>query len=120
MPSLSGMDNARKVNSDIDILPSTMPLPGFGILPINAFVLHAEQPVLIDTGLHQDRDQFLTALESVIDPSDLRWIWLTHPDQDHIGSLHTLVERYPNIRVITTFLGFGILNLFKPLPPVPR
>jgi flavorubredoxin len=111
------MDYARKVNSDIDILPSALPLPGLGIVPVNAFVLHAKQPVLIDTGLHQDHDAFMAALESVIDPSDLKWIWLTHPDQDHIGSLHTLVERYPNIRVITTYLGFGILSLSKPLPP---
>jgi glyoxylase-like metal-dependent hydrolase (beta-lactamase superfamily II) len=111
------MDYARKVNSDVDILPSSLPLPGMGIIPVNAFVLHAEQPVLIDSGLHQDHDQFMAELESVIDPTDLKWLWLTHPDQDHIGSLHTLVERFPNIRVVTTYLGFGILGLFKPLPP---
>jgi hypothetical protein len=111
------MESARKVLPDIDILPSTVALPGLGILPVNAFVLHAEQPVLIDTGLPQDHAQFMAAVEAVIDPTDLKWLWLTHPDQDHIGSLHALVERYPNIRVITTYLGFGILNLFRPLPP---
>ena len=110
------METARPVTADIDILPSYFPIPGFGLIAVNAFVLKAQQPVLVDTGLHQDREQFIAALSSVIDPSDLRWIWLTHPDQDHVGALQTLINSFPNIRVITTFLGFGILSLFGPLP----
>ncbi|MCG7755016.1 MBL fold metallo-hydrolase, partial [Flavihumibacter cheonanensis] len=53
---------------------------------------------------------------SVIDPEDLRWIWLTHTDFDHIGALHQLLEENPRIRVITTFLGVGIMSLTAPLP----
>ena len=37
----------------------------------------------------------MPALRSVIDPADLRWIWLTHTDFDHIGSLHQLLGREP-------------------------
>lgn len=111
------MDTARHVTPDIDILPSHFPVPGLGLIPVNAFVVKAQQPVLIDTGLHQDREQFMSALGSVVDPSDLAWIYLTHPDQDHVGSLRTLMDGYPNIRLVTTFLGFGILSLFDPLPP---
>ncbi len=29
---------------DIDVLPSYFPVPGYGILPINAFVLRAAEP----------------------------------------------------------------------------
>ena len=32
---------------------------------------------------------------SVIDPGELRWIWLTHTDFDHIGSLATLLDANP-------------------------
>ena len=28
-------------------------IPGLGFLPVTAFIIHAEQPVVIDTGLHQ-------------------------------------------------------------------
>jgi glyoxylase-like metal-dependent hydrolase (beta-lactamase superfamily II) len=111
------MEPARKVVSDVHILPSYFGIPGFGMIPVNAFVIQAAEPVLVDTGLHQDRDQFIAALESVIDPSDLKWIWLTHPDQDHLGSLQALIQAYPKIRVITTFVGMGILSLRDPLPP---
>ena len=34
----------------IDVLTSSFPIPGFGLVPINAFVLHGPEPVLVDTG----------------------------------------------------------------------
>lgn len=98
------------------MITSSFPIPGFGVVPINAFVLHGSEPVLVDTGAAVERDEFMTALQSVIDPLDLRWIWLTHPDFDHIGPLSPLLDANPNIRVITTFLGMGIMSLFEPLP----
>jgi flavorubredoxin len=101
---------------DIDVLTSSFPVPGFGLIPINAFVLHAAEPVLVDTGAVVESDEFLTVLRTVIDPSDLRYIWLTHTDFDHIGSLGNLLEENPQIRVITSFLGVGIMGLFAPLP----
>src|SRR5262249_36520833 len=73
-------------------------------------------PVLVDTGSIVDADEFMTALCSVIDPSELRWIWLTHTDFDHIGSLHRLLAENPRLRVATSFLGVGIMGLFDPLP----
>jgi flavorubredoxin len=110
------MENATKITDDIHVLPSNFPIPGFGVVPVNAFVLKAKEPVLIDTGLHQDKGAFLDALSSVIDPADLRWLWLTHPDQDHVGSLSDVLDRAPNARLVTTFLGFGILSLFQEVP----
>jgi hypothetical protein len=110
------MESPRRVAEDIHILPSYVPIPGLGILPVNAFVISGEEPVLVDTGLHQDRGAFFDALGSVVDPADLRWIWLTHPDQDHVGSLRDILDAAPGARLITTFLGLGILNLFMELP----
>jgi hypothetical protein len=101
---------------DIDVLPSYFPIPGLGILPINAFVLRAADPVLVDTGQPLLSGEFLSQLSSVIDPEDLRWLWLTHVDPDHTGSLHRLLAEAPNLRVITTFLALGKLSLSRPLP----
>ncbi len=107
------MEKPIKVTHDIHVLPSHFPIPGLGVVPVNAFVLKAEQPVLVDTGLHQDSGTFLEALESVIDPPDLRWLWLTHTDQDHVGSLRAILDLLPDLRLVTTFLGYGILSLFE-------
>jgi flavorubredoxin len=101
---------------DIHVLTSNFAVPGFGLIPINAFVLHAAEPVLVDTGAMVERAEFMTALRTVIDPADLRYIWLTHTDFDHIGALASLLEENPRIRVITSFLGVGIMGLFAPLP----
>ena len=110
------METARKVTDDVTILPSYFPVPGFGMLPVNAFVIKASEPVLVDSGLHVDRDAFMRELESVIDPAEIRWLYLTHPDQDHLGALTEMLTRAPQMRIITTFLGVGIMSTFDPLP----
>lgn len=83
----------RSVTTDITIFSSHVPLPGFGVVPVNAYLLKAQQPALIDTGMYVDSDEFQAALRSVIDPEDLRWLFLTHPHPDHIGSLAALITR---------------------------
>ncbi len=110
------MEPTRRVATDTDILPSYFPVPGFGILPVNAFLIRSREPVLVDTGLQMDREAFMTQLEQAIDPEDLRWLWLTHPDPDHIGSLQEILRRAPNLKLATTFLSVGILSLFTEVP----
>lgn len=101
---------------DVEVITSSFPIPGFGLVPINAFVLKGTEPILVDTGAIVESDQFMPTLRSIIDPAELKWIWLTHTDADHIGSLHLLLDENPQLRVITTFLGVGIMSLSAPLP----
>jgi len=100
----------------IEVLPAFFPVPGLGIVPINAFLIRAAEPVLVDTGVAVLSDPFMDLLARVIDLQELRWLWLTHTDQDHIGSLQPLLEAAPRLRVITTFLSVGKMSLFQPLP----
>jgi flavorubredoxin len=104
------------VTTEIDVLPAYFPIPGLGILPINAFLLKAAEPVLVDTGLSIFRDEFIEKLNLLIDLDHLIWLWLTHCDPDHIGSLQQILRQAPKLRVITTFLGAGKMSLFQPLP----
>ncbi|HWS46700.1 MAG TPA: MBL fold metallo-hydrolase [Acidimicrobiia bacterium] len=110
------MVRSYKAAPDIDVLTSNVTIPGLGLVPVNAFVLHGSEPVLVDTGTMIEREDFATSLRAVIDPADLRWLWLTHTDFDHIGNLHALLADHPQIGVITTFLGVGIMGLSDPLP----
>ena len=105
------MDDARRVTSDVDLLGAWAPVSGFGVLAINAFVIHSREPVLVDTGLAVLRSQFLAALERAIDPAALRWIWITHADPDHVGNLEAVLQRAPQARVVTSFQGMGKLRL---------
>ena len=110
------MMHVYKAAPDVDVVTSTATISGFGNLAINAFVIDVAQPVLVDTGAVRESVDFMSALRTVIDPADLRWIWLTHTDFDHIGSLHQLLEENERLRVITSFLGVGIMSLSAPLP----
>jgi flavorubredoxin len=105
-----------KAAPDIEVLTSSFPILGFGLVPINAFVLKGSEPMLVDTGAVIQKGEFMAALRSVIDPAELRWVWLSHTDFDHIGMLHELLEENPRLRVITSFLSVGIMTLSSPLP----
>lgn len=104
------------VGDEITVLPSYLPVPGMGVLPAHAFLIHGPEPVLVDTGPGGAQAGFEAALASVIDPADVRWVWLTHTDPDHTGSLQWLLDTASDARLITTFLAVGKLGLQMQVP----
>lgn len=105
-----------QVAPDTHLIPAYLPIPGMGVIPINAFVIEAAEPVLVDTGLGGLSDDFMAALGAIVAPEDLRWIWLTHTDADHIGNIERVLAAAPHARVVTTFLAVGKLGMHRPLP----
>jgi metallo-beta-lactamase superfamily protein len=114
--SLGGTMHTYRARPDISVLADYLEVPGLGFLPVNAFVIHAARPVVVDTGLGLPDRDFLASLAEVIDPADVAWIWLTHPDRDHTGGLFALLDAAPRARVVTTFAGAGIMSTEHPLP----
>jgi glyoxylase-like metal-dependent hydrolase (beta-lactamase superfamily II) len=111
------MDAPYQAGPDIHVLPANLPLPGAGVvLPINAYVLMAEEPVLIDTGIGVDGDQFLDAVASIVDLQALRWIWLTHDDADHTGSIQRVMTAAPNARLVTNAFSALRMATWWPVP----
>lgn len=94
------MDVPYAATPEVHVLPSHLPLPGMGVLPVNAYVLHAEEPVLVDTGIGLDGETFIDALRSVMDPATIRWVWLTHDDADHTGAIERVFELAPHARLV--------------------
>ncbi|MGH3761445.1 MBL fold metallo-hydrolase [Actinophytocola sp.] len=99
-----------RATSDIHTLPSHVPLGSLGLLPVNAFLISARQPVLVDTGLAIDRGNFEEALWSLVDPMDLRWVVITHDDRDHCGNLKEILMAAPNATVVTNGLAVSRLG----------
>ncbi|MEN6620859.1 MAG: MBL fold metallo-hydrolase, partial [Smithella sp.] len=110
------VDKTYPIFSDITILPSHFPIFDAGVLPINAFVLKGKEPVLVDTGMGIDSEAFVDALLSVVDPPDLKWLWLTHDDADHTGSIKKIFEIFPNVRLATNSLTVLRMTTFWPVP----
>ena len=67
------LNEPRLVTAETWQLGSWLPVPGLGVLPANAFLIRARQPVLVDTGVAALRDPFLAAIGAIVDPSELRW-----------------------------------------------
>ncbi len=110
------MDAPYEAAPGIHVLPSQVPLPGVGVLPVNAYVLLSDEPVLIDGGMGADSDEFVDGLASIIDPTALRWVWLTHDDADHTGSIQRVFELAPQARLVTHAFSALRMTSWWPVP----
>ncbi|MGZ4590071.1 MAG: MBL fold metallo-hydrolase [Actinomycetes bacterium] len=110
------MDAPYQGSSDVHVFPTHLPLPGVGVLPVNAYLVMAEEPVLIDTGIGLDTDDFVDAVSSVVPLEQLKWIWLTHDDADHTGSIQRVMELAPNATLVTHALSALRMSTWWPVP----
>jgi len=51
------------------------------------------------------REQWLDAVSQVVDPADVRWVFLSHDDGDHLGNMHAILDRAPNAKVVANFFS---------------
>jgi flavorubredoxin len=106
-----------KAAEDTWVLPSYLPVAGFGNIVVNSHLILAREPVLVDTGMPVVREEFLAALWSLVEPRDLRWIMLTHDDGDHTGALAKIMEAAPQAPIVTQYIGFARLETALHLDP---
>jgi glyoxylase-like metal-dependent hydrolase (beta-lactamase superfamily II) len=110
------MDSPYQGSTDVHVLPTHLSLPGVGVLPVNAYLIASEQPVLIDSGLAMDADQFIDAVSSLVDLRAVRWVWLTHDDADHTGNIQRIMEAAPNATLVTHALSALRMSTWWPVP----
>ena len=107
-----------QVDRNVTALVTPIRVPGLGILPINAYVIKTSgAPILVDTCVTQAPGDFVAGLSKVVDPADIRWIWLTHADRDHTGGLLEILEAAPDARVVMNFTSVG--HLLVGPEPIP-
>jgi flavorubredoxin len=99
-----------QVAEETFVIPHAAPVPGVGQLPVNAMVIRGEQPMLLDTLSPVMRDDYLEEAFKLVDPEDVRWLFMSHEDRDHSGSIMQVLDRCPNAHLITNFLGLGKLG----------
>lgn len=110
------MNTPYLVAEETFVLPSSFPIPGAGLLFLNPMVIRGSEPVLVDTGAPVFREDYLNAAFSLIEPADVRWIFLSHDDRDHSGNLMQLLELCPAATVITDFVSVGRMGEEWTLP----
>ena len=85
-------------------------------LPVNTMVIRGAEPIVVDTGAPIHRESVLDQVFSLVEPEDVRWIYLSHDDGDHTGALHHLLEVCPNATLVVNFFITERLALEKALP----
>lgn len=73
------------------------------LVPLNSMVIRAAEPVVIDTGVAANREQYLTDVFSIVEPEDIRWVFISHDDIDHTGNVNELMEQAPNATLIVNW-----------------
>jgi flavorubredoxin len=102
------------------LIPNLVPAGDGVYLPVNSMVIRGRQPVIVDTGAPVHRALWLEKVFSVVEPEDVRWIFLSHDDGDHTGGLLDVLARCPNATLVTNFFSVERLALEKPALPVER
>ena len=66
---------------------------------LNSMVI-GKEPMIVDTGTPANRDQWMSDVFSLVDPKDVRWIFLSHDDVDHSGNLDEAMTACPNATLV--------------------
>jgi flavorubredoxin len=110
------MPSPIRIAEETFVLPTSFPLPGGGILYVNTMVIRGREPILVETGAPVFRDDYLQTAFSLVEPKDVRWIFLSHDDRDHSGNIMQVLEACPNARLVTNFVGMGRMGEEFDLP----
>jgi flavorubredoxin len=84
---------------------------------LNSLVIRAAEPVVVDTGMAENRDQYLADVFSVVDPADIRWVFISHDDVDHTGNVNALMELAPNATLIVNWFMVERMGRSLEVPP---
>jgi flavorubredoxin len=108
----------------IEVAPETFLIrsaqPAFGAplaVNLNSLVIRGAEPVIVDTGTIANREHWLDDVFTLVDPGDVRWIVITHDDDDHVGNLAQAMDRCSNATLVVSWAMTERLGGSFSLPP---
>jgi flavorubredoxin len=72
-------------------------------IALNTLVIRAAEPVVVDTGMAENREPYLADVFSLVDPEDIRWVFISHDDVDHTGNVNALMDAAPNATLVVNW-----------------
>lgn len=94
----------------IEIAPDTFVIhdayspPGAPVaVHMNTMLIRGAEPVVVDTGTPLNRADYLDDLFSLVEPADVRWVFISHDDVDHYGNLHEVMAACPNATLVASW-----------------
>jgi flavorubredoxin len=97
---------SQQIAPDTHLIRLALTSPGVDeYVHCNSMVIAGTEPVLVDVGPRIARREWLDQVSSVVDLADVRWIFLSHDDADHVGNLALALASCPRARVVTSWLA---------------
>ena len=104
-----------KVAPDTYLIPNLAAAEPGTYVPVNSLVILGEEPIIVDTGAPVHREHWLEKVYGLVDPEDIRWVFLSHEDGDHTGSLDQVLEAAPQATLVMNFFSTERLALERPV-----
>jgi flavorubredoxin len=70
---------------------------------LNSMVIKGAEPVIVDTGTIGNQQQWREDVFGLVDPEDVRWVFLSHDDVDHTGNLGYVLDLCPNATLVSSW-----------------
>ena len=102
------------------LIPKLFPADDGLFIPVSSIVIRGAVPVIVDTSAPLYREHWREQVFSIVDPEDVRWIFLSHHDGDHTGGLLDALEMCPQAILVANFFMVERLALEKPPLPLER
>ncbi len=83
---------------------------------INSLVILGKEPIIVDTGTRSNRTQWLKDVFSLVEPRDVKWVFLSHDDPDHTGNLNQVMDMCPNATLVTSMFSVERMSIDRSLP----
>lgn len=106
----------HRVAADTWLIPNIVPAGPGAYLSVNSMLIRGAEPIVVDTGAPVHREHWFEQVLSLVEPEDVRWVFLSHDDGDHAGNLHELLELCPNATLVANFFITERMALERPLP----
>ncbi|HYH30369.1 MAG TPA: MBL fold metallo-hydrolase [Pseudonocardia sp.] len=103
MPPITLPTTAQPVAGDAWLIPTIAAEPGGAFVSAHSLVIRGEEPVIVDTGCSLVRPAWTEQVFSVVEPEDVRWIFLSHDDHDHVGNLDAVLQMCPQATLVGNF-----------------
>jgi flavorubredoxin len=98
-----GVNTPYRVAPDTYVIPELVGGPPGTYVAMNSMVITGAEPVIVDTGNELSRTEWMNAAFSIVDPADVRWVFLSHDDHDHIGNLTAVLDACPRATLVTNW-----------------
>jgi flavorubredoxin len=110
------LTSPHHIAADTWLIPNLAPAGPDVYVPANSMLSRGSEPVVVDTGAPVHRDHWFEQLFSLVEPEDIRWVFLSHDDGDHMGNLHELLDLCPSATLVANFFIHKRQTLERALP----